>query len=173
MTSPSWAVLTREQHKYFSQINDTDLSSANAPCACGVEVGVIVTIGSSVGSARVGLPQSDNHRTVRTVNRYFSPFCIQTSPPNPSRPNLFAQSWKSAIVCLGNMRKGGVAPGVAAYNVALRACASAGEFTQAETLLEDMKSSGATPDKTSFDALVAAADMASMLSEFDDNIHGK
>lgn len=64
------------------------------------------------------------------------------------------------------MRKGGVAPGVAAYNVALRACAGAGELDRAEALLDDMKSSGATPDQTSFDALVAAADTAAMLSEF-------
>lgn len=44
------------------------------------------------------------------------------------------------------MRKGGVSPGSAAYNVALKACAGAGEWGRAAALVEDMQGSGATPD---------------------------
>eukprot|EP00903_Cladosiphon_okamuranus_P018722 g17234.t2 len=56
------------------------------------------------------------------------------------------KGWKSALICLGNMHKGGVAPGSAAYNVALKACVEAGKFDRAAALLEDMEGSGATPD---------------------------
>lgn len=45
------------------------------------------------------------------------------------------------------MRKGGVSPGSAAYNVALKACAGAGEWDRAAALLADMQGTkGATPD---------------------------
>ncbi|CAM9729981.1 unnamed protein product [Ectocarpus fasciculatus] len=55
------------------------------------------------------------------------------------------KGWKSALICLGNMRKGGVSPGSAAYNVALKACAGAGEWGRAAALVEDMQGSGAIP----------------------------
>ncbi|CAN0422802.1 unnamed protein product, partial [Hapterophycus canaliculatus] len=45
------------------------------------------------------------------------------------------KGWKSALICLGNMRKGGVSPGSAAYNVALKACAGAGEWDRAAAIL--------------------------------------
>ncbi|CAM9509785.1 unnamed protein product [Scytosiphon promiscuus] len=57
------------------------------------------------------------------------------------------KGWKSALICLGNMRKGGVSPGSAAYNVALKACTEAGEWDRAAALLADMEGTGgATPD---------------------------
>lgn len=71
---------------------------------------------------------------------------------------LTSQSWKSALVCVGNMRKGGVSPGTAAYNVALKACVEAGEWGHASKLLGDMRASGAVP----VDAAVAAELEAAM-----------
>lgn len=50
-----------------------------------------------------------------------------------------------------------MSPGTPAYNVALSACARAGELDRASALLADMRSSGATPDESSFASMRAAA----------------
>ena len=65
------------------------------------------------------------------------------------------------MICLGNMRKGGVAPGQEAYNIALKACAGAGEWDRASALLEDMSASGATsPDPNVINEIQAGRDAA-------------
>lgn len=79
---------------------------------------------------------------------------------------LLPQSWKSALVCIGNMRKGGVSPGTPAYNVAIRACAMAGEADRVSALLADMRASGAMPDEATSAAarLTGSGDNASAKS---------
>lgn len=54
------------------------------------------------------------------------------------------------------MRKGGVSPGPAAYNAALKACVEAGEWDHASTLLADVRASGGVPDAVGVSALEAA-----------------
>lgn len=54
------------------------------------------------------------------------------------------------------MRKGGVSPGPAAYNEALKACVEAGEWGHASTLLADVRASGGVPDAAGVSALKAA-----------------
>ncbi|CBJ27714.1 hypothetical protein Esi_0083_0044 [Ectocarpus siliculosus] len=78
------------------------------------------------------------------------------------------KGWKSALICLGNMRKGGVAPGSSAYNVALKACAGAGEWGRAAALVEDMQGSGAIPDETIVAEIRAAGDNV-VVMELGDN----
>ncbi|CAM9635826.1 unnamed protein product [Ectocarpus sp. 6 AP-2014] len=78
------------------------------------------------------------------------------------------KGWKSAIICLGNMRKGGVAPGSAAYNVALKACAGAGEWGRAAALVEDMQGSGAIPDEGIVAEIRAAGDNVGVMALGDD-----
>ena len=69
------------------------------------------------------------------------------------------------------MRKGGVAPGSAAYNVALKACVGAGEFDRAAALLEDMEGSGATPDADIVREITAAGgDGAGGLQNADESL---
>lgn len=69
------------------------------------------------------------------------------------------------MVCLGNMRKGGVSPGSKAYNVALKACVGAGEWDRAAALLEDMSASGATPDASMADEINASKEDAGGIRE--------
>ncbi|CAM9107296.1 unnamed protein product [Ectocarpus sp. 8 AP-2014] len=78
------------------------------------------------------------------------------------------KGWKSALICLGNMRKGGVAPGSAAYNVALKACAGAGEWGRAAALVEDMQGSGAIPDRGIVAEIRAAGDNLGVMALEDD-----
>ncbi|CAM9186065.1 unnamed protein product [Ectocarpus sp. 4 AP-2014] len=78
------------------------------------------------------------------------------------------KGWKSALICLGNMRKGGVAPGSAAYNVALKACAGAGEWGRAAALVEDMQGSGAIPDEGIVAEIRAAGDKVGVMAVEDD-----
>ena len=59
---------------------------------------------------------------------------------------LRSKGWKSALVCLENMLNGGVSPGTRAYNIALKACAEAGEWDRAAALLRDMRACGVAPD---------------------------